>query len=274
MPEKEPDIKSLMPLEKYLSILVDSYPEPMRASDLAKKTHHSKAAISKIRERLLQLCDTKSMLFEKGFVLHQDYNLIPSLFFVFLANGNHKRFLSSRFFKSLINGKMIHEKISGIFPPYGLHFSEEDTTFLVMKIIECIENLPPKDFQFLSKLISSRKPTSALSLNSLTDILSVTNNLKFTLNSKEELMVTIHLRDKFFFFAREIIWAILQNMQILQNHDEKTREQYLSVYKDTADFYLRQIFERFNEPLLLEGKKYFGKDAESRIRIGASRIIH
>ncbi len=274
MPEKEPDIKSLMPLEKYLSILVDSYPEPMRASELAKKTGHSKAAITKIRERLLRLCDTKSMLFEKGFVLHQDFNIIPSLFIVFLANGNHKRFLSSKFFKSLINGKMIHQKISTIFPLYGLHFSEADTTFLVLKIVECIENLPPKDFQVLSKLILSRKPSSSWTLSSLNELQSITKNLKFTFNNKEELLATIHLRDKFFFFAREIIWGLIQGMKILNKQDEKTREQYLSVYKDTADFYLRQIFEKFNDPLLEAGKEFFGKDAESKIRIGASQIMH
>ena len=273
MAEKELDIKLLLPLEKYLSILVNSYPEPMRAAELAKKTGHSKAAITKIRERLLQLCDTKSMLFEKGFVLHQDYNLIPSLFIVFLANGNHKRFLSSRFFKSLINGKMIHQKISTLFPPYALRFKEEDTTFLVLKIVEMVEKLPQKDFQFLYKLILSRKPASSWNLKSLNELQTLTKTLKFTFNNKEELLVAIYLRDKIFFFIREILWALMQSMKILEKQDEKTREQYMSVYKDTIDFYLRQAFEQFNEPLLKAGKEFFGKEAEAKIRLGASQIM-
>lgn len=273
MGDKEPDIKVLMPLEKYLSILVDSYPEPIRSSELAKKTGHSKAAISKIRSRLLQLCDTKLMRLEKGFVLSQNFSMFPSFFIVFLTHGNHQKFLSSRFFKSIINGKLIHAKIAPLFPLYAQKFTEDDTSFLINKAVEMLENLPSEDFRFLSRLISSKKPASLLTLNTLNEIQSITKNLRFTFNNAEEVVKTVYLRDKFFFLIREILWAMIENMEILKKQDEKSRELYRFVYKDTIDFYLRHVFQQFDESLLAAGKQFLGKDAESKVRIGASQIM-
>lgn len=273
MTEKEPDIKSLLSIEKYLSILIDSYPEPIRATDLADKTGHTKAAISKIRDRLLQLCDPKKMSFEKGFVLAENFNMIPTYFIVFLLHGKHTKFLSSRFFKALVSGKVIHQKISTLFPPWAQRFSEDDTTFIINKLIESIVNLSSKDFQFLYKLATSRKPTNLLTLKFLNDLSTATKKFKLSFNNKDEFLKALYLRDKLFFLFRDIAWIKITEIKILEKLDDKTRKAYMIVYKDTADFYLRQIFEQNSESLLKEGKKFMDKDVESMIRIGVSQIM-
>lgn len=268
------DIKTLMPLEKYLEILVNTFPDPIRASDLAKETGHSKAAISKIRKRLLQICDPKPMLFEKGFVLTQNVNNVPLLFFVFLANGKHKRFLSSRFVKLLVNGKAIHERVSMLFPGYDQRFSEEDTTFIIQKLIDTLSKLPTDDFRFLYRLVTTKKPESLLTLKTFSDIQIALKKLEPTFNYEAELMKAAYIRDKVFFFIRDILWALIENLDILKKlQDENKRQSYLFVYKDTIDFYLQQVFSRFNESLLKTGKRFLGKDAEERVRLGASQIM-
>ena len=223
MADEELDVKALYPLVKYLIVLVDSYPEPLRASELAKKTGHSKAAISKIREKLLKICDPNPMLFKKGFILSRSFNLLPSVFIVFLAHGQQKKFLSSRFFKSIVSGKRVHEKLSEAIPAYGERFTQEDSTFLIQKIIESLEQLPAKDFQLLSKILISKKPTAVASLASLGELQKTSKKLEFILHNEKELIQTIIIRDKFFFLIRDVLWSHMEDIQILKKMNESEK---------------------------------------------------
>lgn len=273
MAKKEPEQRTLIPLIKYLEILVDSYPEPIRAIELADKTDHTKAAISKVRDRLLQLCDQNRMVFEKGFVLSESSDLILPIFIVFLAHGEHRRFLRSRFFRALINPKKIHRKIAKEFLLYGERFTMNETEFLIQKFIESIDRLPEKDFKFLLKLLSAKKPNQILQLKSLTSIQPILNKLEFIFNNKEELLIAITIRDKFFFMIRDFLWAYTEGMEILKKQDLITRKNYISVYKNTIDFYLRVIFERIEPSLLKASKKFLKKNMELQIKIGASHLM-
>ena len=272
MSEKEVDVKNLLPLAKYLLILVESYPQPVRAHVLAEKTRHSKAAISKIRDRLMEICDPDPMAFEKGFVLSQSFNLIPSIFIVLLAHGNHKKFLTSRFFRTFVSSKKVHDKIVAIFKPYGEKFTPDETGFLVQKIAESIERLPSSDFEFLSRLLVSRKPSAVAEFTSSQNVKKIVKKLEFTFKSSEEFTKTMVLRDKFFFLIRDLLWAQIEEMKILTNLDEKTRTMYKSVYKTTIDYYLRDIFSNLDESLTSAGKN-FVKDVEKQIPIGSSHFL-
>ena len=271
--QEEFDIRGLYQLEKYLSVLVDCYPEPVRAARLAEKTGYTKAAVSKIRERLVEICDRNPMIFEKGFVLSTKSNVLFSVFVVFLAHGNHKKFLKSRFFRAIIDGKRIHSKIISQFPIYEERFSVEDTTFFVKKIIESVERLPPKDFKFLVKIFSARKNEKLLFYQHMDNIRSIMNKLHFSLDNKNEVSRIISIRDKFFFLIRDFLWTKIVDMEILKKQDSKTRTAYEKVYKDTVDFYLRRTFKGFDESLLKSAKKFYPKDFKDRIEIGASHFI-
>lgn len=270
--KEEIGVKDLLPLAKYLFILVDTFPEPIRAKVLAEKTGHSKAAISKIRERLLQICDPRPMLLQKGFILSQNLNNLPAIFIVHLAHGEHRRFLSSSFFKILISSKRIHEKLSLAVPYYGSRFSEEDTGFLIKKLVETVERLPPKDFEFLLRVLTSRKPSTYQEFLFSSNLQKNLKKLQFSFNHEEELIKTIVLRDKFFFLIRDTLWTKVEEMDILKTFDDKNRANYKTIYKTTIDFYLRKIFSNFNESLIKAGKKYFKKDIDKKIQIGASHL--
>ena len=272
MSEKEVDVKNLLPLAKYLLILVESYPHPIRANVLAEKTSHSKAAISKIRDRLMKICDPDLMAFEKGFVLSQNFNLIPSIFIVLLANGNHKKFLTSRFFRTFVSSQKVHDKIAEIFKPYGERFTPDETGFLIQKIVESVERLPSSDFEFLLRVLTSRKPSTVAELAALQNVGKTIKKLEFTFKNNEEFTKTVVLRDKFFFLIRDLLWVRIEEMKVLTNLDKKTKTMYKNVYKTTIDYYLRDIFSNLNEPLISAGKN-FAKDVEGQIAIGSSHFL-
>ena len=213
------------------------------------------------------------MIFEKGFVLSESSNLILQIFIVFLAHGKHRRFLRSRFFRALINPKKIHRKIAKEFLLYGERFTMNETEFLIQKFVESIDRLPEKDFKFLLKLISAKKPNQVLQLKSLASIQPILNKLEFIFNNKEELLIFITIRDKFFFMIRDSLWAYIEGMKILKKQDLITRKNYISVYKNTIDFYLRVIFEGIEPSLLKASKKFLKNNMEPQIKIGASHLV-
>src|SRR5438552_8887984 len=92
---KNVDVKQLLPLEEYLAVLVQEFPTPIRATLLAEKSNRTKAAVTKVRERLLNVCDKTVMALDKGFLLLGNVDVIFALFLVFAANGQHQEFLSS-----------------------------------------------------------------------------------------------------------------------------------------------------------------------------------
>ena len=271
--EKDIDIKSILPLAKYLLVLVESYPDPIRANMLAEKTGHSKAAITKIRDRLMQLCDPDQMVFEKGFVLKQNFNLIPSVFIVLLAHGDHKKFLSSRFFKTFVSSKKVHDKIITFFPPYGERFTQEETGFLIKKLVESIEQLPSSDFEFLLRILTSRKPSTIAELAALQDFQKTLKKLEFSVNSKDEFIKIIVIRDKFFFLIRDVLWAKIEDMSILTTLDDKTKKEFSDVYKTTIDYYLRKLFSNFEDSLMKTGREYVKKDVDKLLKIGSSHFL-
>ena len=261
----------MLPLAKYLLILVESYPLPIRANVLAEKTGHSKAAISKIRERLMQICDPDPMIFEKGFVLSQNFNLISSIFITLLAHGSHKRFLSSRFFRTFVSSRKVHDKIVMACPHYGEKFTPDETGFLIQKIVGAIESLPPSDFKFLLDLLTSRKPSTSTELDALQDVTKILKKLEFTFRNNEEFSKTIILRDKFFILIRDVLWSKIEEMKIFTKLDKKNKTMYKNVYKDTIDFYLRNIFSIIDEsPMSAKGN--FIKDIRELTPIDSSRF--
>ena len=259
------DTKSLLHLERYLSVLVNTYPQPIRASILAEKTQSSKPAITKIRERLMQICDLKTFALERGFVLSFDSNVLINLFLVFAANKHHRQFLSSRFVQAFFNSKRIHSVLVSNFPLYNKYFSEDDTKLLLDIILNNIATINPEEFRFLMKTISMHPSSfteSAIWLN----LQKIISKFQFTIKNENELYQIFSIRDKFFFLIRDSLWLFIENMKILESIGQEERSVYIAVYKNTIDFYLRRIFEALNEPISLAA-------AKSSLRIGRLSMI-
>ncbi|WKT58517.1 hypothetical protein QVH35_03795 [Candidatus Nitrosotenuis chungbukensis] len=242
------DIKSLIVLEDYLSILLEAYPNPIRATDLAKKTDKSKAAISKIRKRILQVCDPKTMIFGRSFLLSDDLNTLQTLFVVFAAAGKHRQFLSSKLVRHFLSRKAIHPRIIEQFPTYAKYFEVGDTEFLFDKLLGMISKVDPKDLESLIKGYYING--SVLDPRNLPYFSKVLNKIQLEFKNDKELLRMLSIRDKFFYLIRDTLWSHIEKMSILDNLTQQERETYLNVYKHTVDFYLKKIFSQLNEPLV------------------------
>ncbi len=249
MTEEKPVARALVALEEYLEVLADEYPNPINASSLARKMNKSKAAVTKVRARLLWVCDRTKMALDRAFVLRLDLDTAYLLLLVSAANGRHRSFLASKFVKSLVSPKRIHARIATAFPLYATYFEEADTAFVVQKGLEALSAANPESLRSVARAMS--KPTSFLNTTAwLRGTQQVLGNLRLTLKDDAELKQVISIRDKLFFLVREYLWRAMQNMQILKDLPPEHRDSYVAVYKHTIDFYLRRIFEALNEPIM------------------------
>jgi transcriptional regulator with XRE-family HTH domain len=263
------DVRPLLHLTKYLIVLIDQFPKPIRATELAERTGLSKAAISKIRERLLEVCDMKKFVWDREFVLSPSIEMLIKLFFIFAASGYHRQFLSSKFVKELIKSKQIHATIVSRFSLYGTYFSEEETSFIFDQLITNLARVDPEDFRFLRNVTQG---SSVIVSSGIESIQRILKNLEFSIRTQDELLIMLKLRDKLFFLFRDFIWTLIQDMSILKNMDAKQRNTYIIVYKHTTDFYLRRLFESFNEPLIRAVNRSSIKVSDIQLDIGSSRL--
>lgn len=271
MPNDKTESKSLRLLDKYVSVLVDAYPEPIRATELAGRAGLSKPAVTKVRDRLMQLCNPKAMAFDKGFVLFEDEKVLGKLFQIFAANGRHRQFLQSKFVRAFIASRPIHSIILARFPLYKKYFNEQDTKFLVNLVMETASRLDPFDLQDLIKSIE-KKGSVISGYNISVNMQKVINDLQFSIRNEEELHMILQLRDKCFFLIRDYLWAAIESMKMLKQLESEDRSAYVSVYKHTADFYLRELFQSFNDPIISAAKSSSIKTTGLKLDIGATLL--
>jgi len=272
MARENVDVKSLIVLDRYLAILLESYPKPIRAAELAEKAKTSKSAITKIRERLLSVCDPKAMLFERGFVLSSDDGPLQSLFLVFAGTGRHRQFLSSKLVRRFVTQKALYPKIIKQFPKFETHFTAEDTEFMLTKILEATARIEPRDLQSFFKTYYFGKPAK-LAVDTLPDISAIINKIQFKFKNQRDLQKTFVIRDKLFLFFRDSLWARIEKMDILDTLSSDERQFYIKTYKHTTDFYLKRSFEQLNEPLLAAAKNLGFSEKEIPVEIGSTVLV-
>lgn len=248
MPEKQPEARELLQLVEYLAVLADAYPSPVNSTSLAHRLGKSKAAVTKVRERLLKVCDKTKMALDRAFVLRPDLDTVGVLLLVFAANGKHERFLKSRFITSLVGPAKVHAKLSATFPLYGQYFEEADTAFIVSKGLAALSSANPEALRSVARALS--KPTNMMTSAAwLQGAQQVIGGVKLEVKDRTDLERVLSIRDKLFFLVREFLWKAMQDMQILKTMPEENCETYVTVYKHTIDFYLRRVFEALNEPI-------------------------
>jgi hypothetical protein len=248
MVKKDLSIKELITLYDYLAVLVEAYPEPVRATDLAERADKTKPAITKMRDRLMKVCDIKAMALEKGFILASSSDIFINLFLAFAANGRHQQFLSSKFVRTIIDSKNIHSMVIAKFPLYAKYFSQDDTNFIIHQAIAVASNMEPDDLKILVRALSKERPNFTDS-DFLLRLQKVFDKLQFSIKNKDELYTALLLRDKLFFLIRDYLWSQMEAMEILKSLELPERDAYAKVYKHTIDFYLRRIFGSLTEPI-------------------------
>ncbi|MDG6949487.1 MAG: hypothetical protein JRM77_06555 [Nitrososphaerota archaeon] len=242
------DAKSLIPLMPYLTVLTEVYPNPIRASVLAQKTSRSKAAVTKVKGRLLQVCDVREMALGAGFRLVPTFDAFLNLFLVFSASGEERRFLGSRYASLFLKGDQVHEALATHIPRYSDYFTDEETSFMMDKVLEIVSGVSPSSLrQFAKSIIKGSADDAGYILSRF--VPNILRDLKLTIKDEHELRLAISVRDKLFLAARDLVWSYVGNLSILRTVNARDREDYLRVYKHTTDYYLTHLFEALNTPI-------------------------
>ncbi len=237
MVEVQKGIKSSIHLLRYLRVLVAEYPHPIRATQLAELVGVTKASITKMHERLLDLCDTKVSASSKSFLLKSDPETLAKVFLLFALTGFHREFLRSNYVSHVMSGERIHGLLSSHIPGYNQYFKSDDTRFLISRALAFLFELDPSlVVSFLKSLIVD--PSHSIPIQFVTELKSLLPAI-FSVKSESEFLALMRTRDKIYFLIRDFLWAQIQSLTIVKSKDFKERANYVNVYKDTVDFYLR-----------------------------------
>lgn len=117
----EPSIESLEGLTDYIDALVESYPQPISRKQLADKVGVSKAAVTKVSDRLYSLCSPNTLIFGRKLVLRTE-DVPTKLLVLYITKLRPARILNSRYGLAVLRKIGIHSKICQALPDYALYF--------------------------------------------------------------------------------------------------------------------------------------------------------
>lgn len=238
------DLEQFERLTSYIEVLMDTYPKPITRKELARKANVSQAAITKVKDRLLKLCDPRPLIFgsPSRLVLKKD-ETFWKLFAIYLLQMKPAKVLLTNYGRGIISQMNIHSRIATQFREYSAHFKEEDTE----KMIEIVfYNL--KHFEIAThvkaKIADPQQRMILLSTQYAAQLENVMEKLDLPVDSYDDLHMILKLRDKLFYLTKQLLWQrIVEKSRILQELSDSEKATYLKVYSRTLDFYLRDLFQ-------------------------------
>lgn len=224
----------------YIDVLMDSFPEPISRKELAQKTDVSQPAITKVKNRLLNLCEHNAFIFSRKLILRTDETFWKLLSFYFTQMKPAKMLLSNYGWQ-MIKLMNLHSKISKRIREYAFHFNEKDTEIMT-RIVLC--NF--RNFQVVNQIRTSisdpQQRTMLLSMQYVSAAQNILQKLDLPIEKVEDLRSILTIRDKLFHFAKDLILHQVQKAGILRELSTEEKATYLRVYSATIDFYLMKVF--------------------------------
>jgi hypothetical protein len=234
------DLREFEGLTNYIEVLLATYPKPITRKELAEKMDVSQAAISKVRNRLLKLCDRNTLIFNRKLVLKSG-ETFWKLLVLFFLKMKPTQVLLSNYGREILKQLDIHSKISKSIKEYPLYFSEKDTQVIIKIALHNIKN-----FQIINhiktRLNNSQEWAMWLSGQYISSIQSVLEKLDLPIENTEDVLSILKLRDKLFYLIRDLVSQQMEKMSIVQKLNSDEKSTYLQIYLNTVDFYLKRIF--------------------------------
>ena len=208
-------IEELKSVERYLWVLIDSYPSPVNQAEIASRTKVSRSAVTRIRDTLIKFCDLKSLAWERKLILKNDIETRMILLAGFLWSGNVsdlKTYLGSHYFVEMVLDVDLFSKITESYPQYAFdrYFSKEDITWLKKICIDKMLNYQPEmdDDVFIGFNIEQEDTVQQIVMQNLPqNFIFILNGLfdkSFTfLKEETDFIKLLELRDKIHLFLRE-----------------------------------------------------------------------
>jgi hypothetical protein len=234
------DLHELEGLGNYIDVLVASFPKSISRKELAREAGVSEAAIAKVRNRLFRLCDQNAIVFGHRLILKTDETFWKLLVLYFLQMRPTKMLLSNYGWQ-MIKRMNLHSKISERFKDYSFHFNEKDTEIMTRIVLYNVGN-----FQILNQIRTNigdpQQRVLFLSMQYLEAVQSILQRLDLPIEGNEDLLDVLTIRDKLFYFVKELLCQQVQKTSILRELSTKEKATFLRVYSKTIDFYLRKVF--------------------------------
>lgn len=271
--EKEEYRMDFKVLLKYLTPLVEEYPNPINQTELAKLANVSKPAITRIKYPLWKLCNKDIISRRQSkMVLELNKYLFLNILFFSICYGevnNLPRLLESRYGKDVL--KNLYKQVTSGFNPDMVPISEEDLERLVEILAENLkqyDSTKMKDAIKLMQAIPEENQGNYFGLALATQIKFILENFDLKIKAREDVLFYLKLRDKAYYVLHSIICAQIPEMNAIKKLESaKKRDAYNEMLKDIADFYLKELFST-----IIEEIKKLSKGVEfpsNYVKIGA-----
>jgi len=242
------DLPQFEGLTNYIEVLMDTYPKQITRKELAQKANVSQAAITKVKDRLLELCDPRPLIFgsPSRLVLKKD-EIFWKLFVFYLLQMKPTKVLLTNYGRGIISQMNIHSRIASQFKEYSLHFNEEDTknmmeiVFYNLKHLEIVTHVK-------AKIADPQQRMILLTTQYAAQVENIMKKLDLPISNYEDIHMILKLRDKLFYLTKQLLWQwVVNKSRILQELSDSERATYLKVYSRTLDFYLRDLFQNITD---------------------------
>lgn len=232
-------------LINYIDVLIESFPKPITRKELAQKTGVSRAAITKVGDRLLKLCDKNALVFGRKLILLKD-ETCWKLFYVYFFRQRLPQFILSNYGLEIVKLFDIHGKISAQVKEYPDYFTEKDTETMIKVLLHNLKNVQILN-EFKANLVDPQLRVMIMSMNYMATLGNLVKGFDLPIETAEDLTNILAIRDKAFFFLKHMIIKRLKEASIMNTLTENEKRKYLEVYSGTADFYLKRLLGGFTD---------------------------
>ena len=250
-------------MEKYISVLLEKYPKAITQAELAEASSVTKSAISKIRDKLVTLCDIKTLAFYKKLVLASDTKMVGKLFFFYVFHRlSPNVFLKSHYLHSLLQKWKIHERLSTDLAKlhYATFFDEKDTNLFITIILYNLTKAPLPSVLFqedIHKVGMDQKGLMIRMMAYFPIIEDLRSNYDVPeIGTEEDMMALLELRDKVYHFILYHSKQLLPDWEVLENIDnDENKAKYVEAYLQVIDFYVQKYAKTFTSLVEAKAKK-------------------
>ena len=240
-------------LINYVDVLIESFPKPITRKELAERMGVSKAAVTKISDRLLKLCNKNALIFSHKLILQTDETYWKLLYLYFFSQ-KLPQFVLSNYGLEIVRLFNIHSKISAQVKEYPDYFSEKDTENMIKVLLHNLKNAQMVN-KFKTNLGDPQLRVMLLSMNYMATLGTLLQDFDLPVETTEDLINVLTIRDKVFYFAKHMIIKRLSEVSIMASLSEAEKRTYLEVYSGTIDFYLKRLLAIFTDLAAQVAKK-------------------
>ena len=255
------ELDEMSSMERYIEVLLEKFPTPITQKELAHETAVTKSAISKIRDRIVLLCDIEVLGYEKKLLLSSKTETFTRLLLFFFSRLKPQVFLKSNYLKSVVKRWNIHEKFKKHLAnlSYSDFFNEENTDKIVELVLHNLSIIAlPQHFNYHEIKRAKKDVGFLMRFFAYFPVLdNLSSNLDLAIFADEkELIDLLRLRDKVFYFVLHNSLKAIQNWEVVTSIEENnTKKVSIEAYLKVVDYYARKYANDFTSKAAARAKK-------------------